>query len=329
MKTLLFFLALIIVVRLEASCELTRAALDIGSGTTKMKVAKIDLCKGSILKVIYEAQEKINFKEDLQKSKTETLSQSIMDEGELKIKSLVDKAKEVGATDIVGVATSASRTATNGISFIKKLTESLKIKLKILTQREEGIVGYYAAKTKVDYPEENLVVWDIGGGSQQMVYKKGDDFSVYEGKLASVSFKNHLVKDIQKRKGSTPNPITQKYYKKSLHDVRVVAKFSVPQDFKLRYLDPKTIVVGIGGVHNYSVGSQVGTRMGESYSLNNLRSVSIKNVMKKDKDIKSEYRETEVSNLILVQGFMEELGITKVLIHEASLADGVLVMKNL
>jgi exopolyphosphatase/guanosine-5'-triphosphate,3'-diphosphate pyrophosphatase len=44
-----------------------------------------------------------------------------------------------------------------------------------------------------------------------------------------------------------------------------------------------------------------------------------------DKEIGGQYADTEISNLILVLGFMQQLGISEVMTQNINLADGVLL----
>ena len=45
---------------LGEDCIFTRAAFDVGSGTTRMKVAKVDVCKNTILKVLLKKEMRIS-----------------------------------------------------------------------------------------------------------------------------------------------------------------------------------------------------------------------------------------------------------------------------
>lgn len=64
-----------------AGCEETRAGIDMGSGTTKLVVAKVDTCQRRINKVLFEDQRPIGFNEDLSKSADNTLSPAIQQRG--------------------------------------------------------------------------------------------------------------------------------------------------------------------------------------------------------------------------------------------------------
>ena len=104
---------------------------------------------------------------------------------------------------------------------------------------------------------KDVVVWDIGGGSMQMtMYLGNGKYSIYKGKLASVSFKNHIIEDIQNKDISavkSPNPINRRSMKTAFRDAEVMAKITVPREIQDKLQDPNTFVIGIGGVHFYSI----------------------------------------------------------------------------
>lgn len=309
-------------------CHTVRAAFDIGSGATKMKVAEVDKCQQKIIKILMDDQAKVDYKEDLQKSSDESLSSNIQKEGITAINNLKKKAQKLGAKEFFAVTTSAVRTATNGVSFIKRLVKETGIDIHIISQIEEAKLGFIAATAISPKPIQNTVVWDIGGGSMQITSRPDKKFHIYEGKIASVSFKNHLVKDIQKKEAKTPNPISQKDFLEATHDARVVAKFAVASELKQELKKKGNIVIGIGGVHAYSLGGQMQVKDKGFYTPKMLDETIKKNLGKKDDEIKSDFASTEISNLILVKAFMDELEIEKIMIGKINLADGLLISGN-
>jgi len=84
-----------------------------------------------------------------------------------------------------------------------------------------------------------------------------------------------------------------------------------------------TVVIGIGGVHNQSIRKQV--KKVASYSRENIMNVLQDRLDLTDEQIGGQYADTEVSNLILVLGFMQKLEIEEVLLADVNLTDGILV----
>lgn len=110
------------------------------------------------------------------------------------------------------------------------------------------------------------------------------------------------------------------YRDAALRFVRFYATNDIPLVIKQALTTRK--VIGIGGVHNYSVGSQLHMK---TYDIKSLQKFSASQVWKGDSELHGEYRDTDVSNLLLVQGFMEALHIPAVTVVKANLVQGLLV----
>lgn len=315
----------------SSECIVNRAALDIGSGTTKLKVAKLDICKSQILKILLESNRAVGYKQDLKQSENNKLSSIIIEQGKIALKELKEQASEFSPDQYIAVATSAFRTATNGLMAAKQLSRSSGVKVKVISQREEAIIGFHAALPYAQGSLEDLVVWDIGGGSMQMTSHKGNQsYEVYEGKLASVSFKNLMIEEVKgqdSKKITTPNPISESEKIIGKRDAKILAQITLPSSLKEKLSDPKTTVIGIGGVHCCSVGRQVSRE--EIYTKKQLDNHIQTRLDLDDNQIGGDYASTDVSNLILVAGFMEGLRINSVKVAQVNLADGILLNPKL
>lgn len=325
MKILILLLVLPFSVLAADECSSVRAAFDIGSGTTKMKVARVNSCQQRIEKILLEADIPVAYKEDLEKSSDGKFSFEIIQSGISALKNLRQQAIKLGAKEFFAVATSAARAAQNAPELVLQIDREVALKVHIISQQQEAILGHVAALAQAKVGADHLVVWDIGGGSMQITTGGSGDFQIYAGQMASVSFKNHVIEAIQKKKSATPNPISASEYEQALRDVQLVAKFSVPQEIKNKLAHDKTQVIGIGGVHYYSVGGQLGRKQGQSYSVEEISALIPKRLKLNDVELKSPYAATEVTNLILIGGFMQELGISKVELAKINLADGLLL----
>ncbi len=309
-------------------CQFVRAAFDIGSGETKLKVAKVDACKTKIEVVLLESKRDVNYKGDLQKSKNNTFSDAVLAEGKKALKELKDEALVHKPSEFTSVATAAFRDAKNAKSYVESLNRELGLKIQIITQQEEGILGFYAARSKAtDLNPEKSVVWDIGGGSQQLILQvepKGrKQFLVYEGKVASTSFKKHIVEKIQKRSGDTPNPIKENQVQSALAYAKDIATRTVKKEIKTAIANDYK-VYGIGGVHNYSIKGQLQTEA--NYSSTDLDKIIQARQNKTDEELgNGSHVSTDTTNPILVKGFVDALGIKEVTVLKVNLADGLLI----
>jgi exopolyphosphatase/guanosine-5'-triphosphate,3'-diphosphate pyrophosphatase len=327
----LLCLSLISFMTYANECLETRAAFDIGSGATKIKVAQVDICKQKIFKVLLNTSEPVTYKESLMNSSDNTLPMSIIQKGIKAINSLKTKASTHNPTLYIATATSAFRTAKNGVEAIKILNEKTGVKIKIISQEEEAKIGFVGATVYSNVAIEDTIVWDIGGGSMQISsYLGNDKFSIYKGKLASVSFKNYIMNYIQQKpiQAKTPNPISDSEYIRAEDVARIFAQITVPEKIKRKLNQEKTEVIGIGGVHYSSLLRRMTQE--NRYNVFMLESYIHKLINKTDSELGGgKYVSTDVTNPILVLGFMDALGIQEVTAVDVNLADGLLVMPEI
>lgn len=310
------------------SCQENRMGLDIGSGSTKMMVAEVDICKKAILKVLAQDSRPVQYNEDFEKSKDGTIGNETEAKGLKALEELIAQAKTFKVKSSKGVATSVFRKAKNGNEIIARFAKKLKMNLKVISQEEEALLGYKSAiATLKDVDTQmNIIVWDIGGGSMQMVGKdsEGKD-QFYLGNLASVSFKNMIIEVFQLKTVEatpSPNPIGLSRTN-AIALAKAYARLHVPPFFFNN--NRNNVYVGVGGVHNFSVKSQLQIKDGASYSLRQLDEKAVQQAQKTDADLSGDYRATDVSNLLLVEGFMEALGIREVQLAKASLLEGIVL----
>lgn len=322
----LFLLSVLLIAfgcaHLDEKCIVRKAAFDVGSGATNMKVADVNVCTQKIVHIILEKQEKVDYKDDLQKNGGK-FSQQIKQTGYEALKKLKEEAikNKVNEKYLVGVATSAFRDSKNSKQFIKKITDELGLKITVISQEEEGILGFYSALTQVKVPVDEMVVWDIGGGSMQIVTRKNQNFVVFKGDLASVSFKNRVIKEVKKSKAITPNPLTRTQQIESVKIANNNAE-RVNADIKEKIKNVSGKVLGIGSVLGISVKNQTGK---EKFSSDDLNHALESQSNKTDEMIGGKYASTDVTNLALVEGYMSALGISEVQVVKVNNADGVLI----
>lgn len=307
-------------------CLENRSALDIGSGATKFKIFAVDICEKKIIKVVFEEEKSILFKEDLEKSGDQKFSMQVQSELKTFLEKVKNQNKNFQVTLTLGVATEAFRASLNGKELIEEVSALFHWPLKVISQEEEARLGFLSASSK--FPEirnTRSMVWDIGGGSMQMVVNLDEGMNYYFGKIASVSFKNLVIEKIKKQKElTTPNPLSRKEVESALKLTHKEAQKELTAIKKM--IPSDLIVVGVGGVFQYSLLKQMGLK--DQFSNLNLASALSSRTGFSDADFKSEYASTELTNLILVKGFMDYLGIKNIQVGKVNLTEGV-VMESL
>ncbi len=312
-------------------CSRIRAAFDVGSGSTKMKVAQIDICSQRIVKVLEDRSVPIAFEESRRASKNNEIAADTKTEAIEKLRVLKGRAEELGARAFIGVATSAFRKARNGSKVLTEISTQTKITLKAVSEEEEGRLGFWGAVAHETGNSEQVVVWDVGGGSQQWAtLERTKRIKIHSSDFASIGFKEAVIRKIQRadpKKKLTPNPLEANQVTAALEIAKEEAK-KLPNRIHLKAMHPDARVLGIGGVHYYSVKGRLGVRDSGSYTANDIRELLPSVVGKTDEELKSDYAATEVTNLLLILGMMEGLDIGQVFPLKANLADGVLVQNS-
>lgn len=314
---------------LADDCLKTKVAFDIGSGATKMKVAKVDVCVQKIKEILLDTSLPVEYKDDVQNSEDNKFSKAIQEKGIEAIKKLKTMASKYSPVSHGGVATSAFRTAANGEELAAKIENLTGVEVKIIDQDEEARIGFVGATQVANSSIKDIVVWDIGGGSMQITtYGINGKFQIYRGKVASASFKKHIIEEIQganPKQILSPNPIEVDELEVAERDARVVSALTVPDEIKQK-IKQGSEIIGIGGVHYHSVKGQ--TKVKDFYTGLDIERALESGLGKDDKQIGGNYASSEISNLILVKGFMEGLGVDKVYPAKINLADGVLLMSD-
>jgi len=304
-----------------------RAAIDIGSGTTKLLVAKVDTKRNKIKEVLFADHFPVPYQEYLEKSSDNTLDARIQQIGLDAIKKCKKIALEYKAEKIAGVATAAMRSASNSAAFVREILQETNVPIHIIDQTLEAKLAFKAVTANLNTPPEKIIVWDIGGGRFQLTtLSSPEKFLIYKGTYASVSFKNDIIKNIQRKKIGkvrTPNPMTPSDMDLARFKARKAAA-SVNEGFIKKIRHKGTIIVGVGGVFNGGIYPLVKNQL--PFSRTQLSQAVEKLANLSDKDLGGgPYASVAVSNPILVLGFMEMLDISKVHVLNVNNAHGAIV----
>ncbi len=104
--------------------------------------------------------------------------------------------KEHNVDEVIAIATSALRTASNTRKFIDQVYEKTKIPIKVISGAEEGRLIARGILANYDLPKGAYALADIGGGSAEISVGRGQrilmgqSFPVGANRLQQVYFKN-------------------------------------------------------------------------------------------------------------------------------------------
>lgn len=306
----------------EDNCFTKVAALDLGSGTTKLKVYEVNTCEYKDIKLVNncEFEVPIPYKEDLEE--TGSLSYNTVINGFLVLKDFYEKAKDCGAEKFEGVATSAFRQAPNGQLAVDILKQS-GFDIKIISQEEEARIGFIGAISKSRSTNSEICMWDIGGSSMQIMCGNKEHQNYFFSNLASVPFKNqvieiqNIIQPTEFVKGS-PNPVNfidYQFGKLLIHNEAQKASEEIQNQLQ------SLPVYGIGGVHYYAISKALSLDIYDSLQLDY---AIWQRLNLSDEELGGgAYVSTDVTNIILVQGFMEFFKIPTVKPLKVNLTEGI------
>ncbi|MBN1593058.1 MAG: Ppx/GppA family phosphatase [Candidatus Coatesbacteria bacterium] len=99
----------------------------------------------------------------------------------------VQKLKDVGATSISVVGTSALRKAPNRQEFINEVHDATGVEVEVISGDEEALLTFWGATHGLSNYAGPVVVMDVGGGSSELVFghpRVGEDGSPAKPELA-------------------------------------------------------------------------------------------------------------------------------------------------
>ena len=107
----------------------------------------------------------------------------------------VQKARELGAEKIVGVATAALRDVSDGAEFIAQVKARAGVDLEIITGETEAQLSYLAVTRGLQLdPAAKLLIADIGGGSTELIRAEpGRELDVASLQIGSVRLTERFV----------------------------------------------------------------------------------------------------------------------------------------
>jgi exopolyphosphatase/guanosine-5'-triphosphate,3'-diphosphate pyrophosphatase len=142
-----------------------RACIDIGSNTTRLLVAD---CDAGRLVEIHQERAFTHVRRAMTPS--EEISAAKIAEVVSVVTAQLQRARDLGAVDIRGVATAAIRRAANRDALVSAVRRSCGLAVAILPPEDEARLAFSGAAQTLGYvPSGPLGVVDVGGGSCELV----------------------------------------------------------------------------------------------------------------------------------------------------------------
>jgi len=189
------------------------AAIDIGSNSIRQIVADVTADGGITVVDEMKAAPRLGAELDV----TGVLGTTAMERAAEAVGRMATLARQLGASRIEAVATSAVRDAANGDQFVARVRQEAGLELRIIDGAGEARLSWLSALAHFDVGVGRTVVMDIGGGSLELALAADgvlDD-------LVSLPFGALRLTERYLRDGSTPKALDKlrKAVRLALRDV--------------------------------------------------------------------------------------------------------------
>ena len=205
------------------------AIIDLGSNTVRLVL--VNVYEGGFFVVFDELKENCRLGQDmeidgfLRPSRIEQTKKTL-----LMLRRFCDSN---GIEKILAYATSAVRRAKNQKSFLEEVSVTCGIKLKVLSNEEEGIFTYSGVINSMDIPKG--LIMDMGGGSTQFILYNRKNIL----EQATLPFGTVTLTDMFKGSGLSPEEKAER--------IEEFVREYVEQLPWLSNLDPEFRLIGVGG----------------------------------------------------------------------------------
>lgn len=193
-----------------------KAIIDVGSNSIKFFVG--ELKADGTIETVMDTNDIARLGEGL--NDTGRICPEAMERNRDAIVRFNEKAKELGADEIICVGTMALRTAKNSADFVAMVKDACGVEVQVIPGEEEARLSYLAVLSALPMPDGDLVIFDTGGGSTEFVFGRGKEiikrFSV---NLGAVRITENYLHD---------DPVTKADVRAAINEIdRVFAEHGV------------------------------------------------------------------------------------------------------
>lgn len=298
------------------------ASVDIGTNTVLLLIAEINNQK---LKVLREEQRVPRLGKGVDRDKN--LSEAGIDRvlGALKeYKTIL--ADYSLSDDVVVTATSAVRDANNRDYFCAKVSKETGWNVRILSGNEEAQWTYSGALSMLNITaDEPVIIIDIGGGSTELAYGKGQNLlDSHSFNMGSVRFTERYLKydpplpeEIEQCRQAADDMLAERLFHKysSVSAIGVAGTVTSLAyiELKLDHYDPEKI-------SGYELRTENITGFIETFA-----KMKTSEIMGKYPEVMAGRADIIVAGLIILERFLKSYGISKITVSNGGIRHGAIL----
>ncbi len=171
----------------------TVAAIDVGTNSTHMLVASVDVALGTFS---IDLAEKSNTRLGERDPDSGELTPEAMARGLESLRHFRELAVSHQVEQVVVAATSAVREAPNGRDFLQRIKDELDLDVDLVSGPEEARLIYLGVLSGMPFGDRPHLVLDIGGGSTELILADGRDArALTSTRVGAVRLQRDFVKD--------------------------------------------------------------------------------------------------------------------------------------
>jgi len=308
----------------EASGPKIVAFIDIGTNSIRLLVVRIN--PNGTHAILTRQKETIRLGEGAFGERS-NIQPGPMDRAVLIARRFRDMAVAFGAKEFVPVATSATREARNRARFLERLRAEALLEVHPVPGREEARLTYLGVARSLELGGKKWLFVDIGGGSTEVMVGDGGDPAYLDSlKLGGIRLAGQFLADDRE------SPLGRR----TLREMRGYVGDVILRTVEAVRRQQVDLAVGSSGtIENLGeIAAKnfpgAGEEEGSSLTLGQLRSViDLLSGMTLEKrkgvaGMNPERADIIVPGAIILEGFMERLGLDRIRISDRGLQDGLL-----
>lgn len=297
-----------------------RMSIEVDANTVRFAIADVNNNTDKVYRYLDYGSLEAGFYDDLAASDNRFFSSFMLKKAQNLFQKLRTRQEHFRAIKVRAIATDTFRDAHNAEELVQKIRRTTGIDIRILSPEEEDRMDFFSALAATDNAE-TPVVWDIGKESFQLIIANPETGPfAHKGEFGSVNFMEYLKEVVQNKPtkfSGSLSPLSTKEVDAGITFSKYLAR-RTPLIIRKELKKDKVQITAIGSVFQASFAVDI-VKNGKS-----LDKGVLERYIQDQVSTTSKENDLNLSNAILVIGFMEELGIKKLHISDHNSTLGML-----
>jgi exopolyphosphatase / guanosine-5'-triphosphate,3'-diphosphate pyrophosphatase len=297
------------------------ATIDVGSNSVLIHIVEKDILGN--FKVLDDQAELSRLGEGLQATgelKAEAIERTI-----IALKNFMNLVNTYKVDEVAAVGTMALRIAKNSDYFLKRVETECGLKITVIPGEEEARLSYLAVKSGLGLKEGNVAIFDVGGGSTEFIFGKGDSLEKrFSANIGCIRFTEQYLKS---------NPVNESELNSAIQQIE--SEFT-----ELKSEEKLNALVGMGGtitnvsgvmhkLAKYDPAIVQGSSITKDEIIRQIELYSSKTIEERKSIVGLQPKRADVilAGVCIVKVIMEKLGMDKFVVSDRGIRHGLMYDK--